>query len=394
MLKMIFPSSRESTKMKELMDSSNKNRKNYIDWLRIFTILFIFVAHCSRYFMEGGPIENDQKDVILGGIRIFGGIWVIRLMFLLSGMSNFYSINPKNWKDNIKRRLLRLGVPFVVSLFIVIPFVPYFIKMYNGDFSGTIFEFYPTYFNGIYGYGGEFRLTGEHMWFVLYILLFSLNSLPLFVFLKKSENIKYLNRIGQFLSKKRMFFVLLILTVTIRYLSYLLIPQPTFDALGGFQVPNSVFFYLLGFFFGSLQKKKKFFKKLFPYSFVIGIFTTFFVYLMYHTIIIEILYILCLEIASLCWILIFLYLAQKYVDFYHPSLKIFNKISLPFFILHFSTTLMVGGYILKLSLPVISKFLIICGVAFLLTLAIIGIIWVIKPLRPLFGFPYPREKKR
>ena len=144
MLKMIFPSSRESTKMKELMDSSNKNRKNYIDWLRIFTILFIFVAHCSRYFMEGGPIENDQKDVILGGIRIFGGIWVIRLMFLLSGMSNFYSINPKNWKDNIKRRLLRLGVPFVVSLFIVIPFVPYFIKMYNGDFSGTIFEFYTT----------------------------------------------------------------------------------------------------------------------------------------------------------------------------------------------------------------------------------------------------------
>jgi glucan biosynthesis protein C len=51
---------------------------------------------------------------------------------------------------------------------------------------GTYFQFLPHYFSGIYGIteGGSFAVHGMHLWYVLYLLVFSLLLYPLLSWLR------------------------------------------------------------------------------------------------------------------------------------------------------------------------------------------------------------------
>ena len=51
----------------------------------------------------------------------------------------------------------------------------------RGEFSGSLLAFYPHYLEGIYPGG---NLSWHHLWFLLFLLVFTLAALPLFVRLR------------------------------------------------------------------------------------------------------------------------------------------------------------------------------------------------------------------
>jgi hypothetical protein len=55
----------------------------------------------------------------------------------------------------------------------------------HSQFAGSFIEFYPHYFDGFYAFGGNFAWMGLHSWYLEMLFIFSLITLPLFLYLRK-----------------------------------------------------------------------------------------------------------------------------------------------------------------------------------------------------------------
>jgi len=75
-------------------------------------------------------------------------------------------------------------------------------RVTHGQFSGSFFSFIPEYFNGIYmtiGTPGNFAFHGMHLWYLLFLFLYSLCCFPLFVWLSGGGN-QILSRMTRLIS--------------------------------------------------------------------------------------------------------------------------------------------------------------------------------------------------
>ena len=54
-------------------------------------------------------------------------------------------------------------------------------RMSPRDFHGSYLDFYPHYFEGVYPSG---NFSWHHLWFLAYLLVFSLAALPLLLYLR------------------------------------------------------------------------------------------------------------------------------------------------------------------------------------------------------------------
>jgi hypothetical protein len=92
----------------------------------------------------------------------------------------------KSAQESTSAIVARLLVPLVVGTFTHIAFQVYLERLHKGEFSGSFFDFYPHYFDGMYGFGGNFAWMGLHLWYLEALFLFSLLCLPVFLWLKNS----------------------------------------------------------------------------------------------------------------------------------------------------------------------------------------------------------------
>ena len=191
--------------------STNFERRYDIDWLRIIAVFLVFIYHCSRFFdLNDWHVKNDILNL---GTTIFfnflGGVGM-PLFFIISGMATFYFLGFVNARIYTKARFVRLMIPFLFAIFTQIPIQVYLDRVSHSEFTGSFFEFYPQYFNGLYGYGGNFPWTGFHLWFLILLFLFSLITVNLFVYLRKDENLEKISRIAAFFKKPGSLFLLII----------------------------------------------------------------------------------------------------------------------------------------------------------------------------------------
>lgn len=86
-----------------------------LDWLRVLAILSVFVYHSTRFFNFGDwHVKNPFMYAWVEALEGFMEIWMMPLVFLISGASIFYAMNKggagKFFKDKILRLLIRLLV--------------------------------------------------------------------------------------------------------------------------------------------------------------------------------------------------------------------------------------------------------------------------------------------
>jgi glucan biosynthesis protein C len=166
---------------------SKPERRHDIDWLRVLAMLSIFLFHCARFFdYEDWQVKNNQLDI---GMSVFVGFlvqWIIPLFFVLSGLSIYYSLSYRTRGQYVKERFKRLAIPFLFGTFVIlIPLQVYIERVSHSQFVGSFIEFYPHYFDGFYAFGGNFAWMGLHLWYLEILFIFSLITLPLFLYLRK-----------------------------------------------------------------------------------------------------------------------------------------------------------------------------------------------------------------
>ena len=174
-------------------------RLYYLDWFRVFAILLVFLVHCSKIFdYDTTVVFNTVRSPFLSVFRDFSLLWVMPLFFVLSGAAIFLSKGPDKTWEFIKSRFLRLLVPLIIiGTFIINPLYVYIERLSSGETASGFFQWHPQFFDGMYGFGGNFAPLGQgtHLWYLEFLFIYSLILLPLFARSKK-QGISYLSKLS------------------------------------------------------------------------------------------------------------------------------------------------------------------------------------------------------
>ena len=168
-------------------DGGRPGRRRDIDWLRIAAVLLLIPFHTARVFNweEDFYIKNVPTGVPAQRFIDFVGPWHMSLLFLLAGAATWLAFRFRSGGQYASERFKRLLIPFVFGVLVIVP--PQTWLAYNTHHGTDLsyWEYLPKFFTtadeGLNGYAGGF--TPAHMWFVLFLFVFSLIGLPLFLWL-------------------------------------------------------------------------------------------------------------------------------------------------------------------------------------------------------------------
>jgi peptidoglycan/LPS O-acetylase OafA/YrhL len=364
-------------------------RRYDIDWLRIIAVFLVFIYHCSRFFdLNDWHVKNNELDLGVTFIFNFLGGIGMPLFFIISGMATFYFLGFADARLYTKARFVRLMIPFLFALFTQIPFQVYLDRIDHGLFTGSFFEFYPQYFIGLYGYGGNFPWTGFHLWFLILLFIFSVLTVLPFIYLRREKNLEKISKIAAFFKKPGTLYLLIIPVLIVELFN----PLSILGMFGGYNFFSLLIFYIIGFFLASNKQFKETIEKQVLPGFIIGI----------VTIILLTIVILFFNINILFWIFALLYvwsfllvilgLGSKHLNFNHKSRRFLNVIVMPFYVVHQTIIVIIGFVVVRLDLIVFFKYLIISSISFVIILGLVMLIKQFNITRFLFGMGLKKKR--
>ena len=358
------------------MNAVSPKRDYAIDWLRVFAMFTVFLFHCARFFdRQDWHVKNPQSDTIITFIVLFLVQWIMPLFFILSGISSNYSLKFRKAGEYVRGRFKRLMIPLIFGIFVLIPPQVYFERISHSQFKGSFIQFFPHYFDGFYAFGGNFAWMGLHLWYLLMLFVFSLLTLPFFIYIQREPRPAFISKFSSFLERKGTLFLL---ALPLAALEMLLDPATIGRRdFGGW----SPFLYLIFFIYGYVvltqhrlqrivQKQRNIalagglittttalavlISKGFPefgsaYSFFITTIRAF---------------------NSWFWLLAIIGFGLHYCNFNNKFLTYANEAVLPFYILHQTIIVTIAFYLIGLYIPVSIKYLVIASTSMIAILAL------------------------
>ena len=167
----------------------SSERRYDLDWLRVLGVLLLIPFHVALIFVLDPNAIMYIKDVVNSrALEVAVGfvhMWHMPMLFIISGSATYFALSFRSAGQYIRERFLRLLVPLVFGILTFIPITTY-IQHSN---TLSIQEGYIGYFhfdlNHLDGLNGTF--TPAHLWFILYLFVFSLIGLPLFLALRSGK---------------------------------------------------------------------------------------------------------------------------------------------------------------------------------------------------------------
>ena len=169
------------------------------DWLRIIVCAIVILIHCIHMF---GELYNGREGLKLndGGAYAvsFTTYWCMDLFFLLAGASAWLALRKKTARQFIKERFRRLLLPLILGFILLVPLQTYFEQVSNGQYSGTLGQFYPFLLGSILFDGKLSWIINDihHLWFLAYLFVFSLVALPLCLFLSSEQGLVWIEHLA------------------------------------------------------------------------------------------------------------------------------------------------------------------------------------------------------
>ena len=155
---------------------SGTKRVHYIDNLRWMTVFLLVLYHAAMAYNTWGELNYIffAEVPAIASIVTFIAPWFMPLLFLLAGMSTYYSLSKRSAGEFLRERMVRLGIPFLFGILVITPILSLIADItVNGDDHNFFshYEIYFTYFTDLTGYDGGF--TFGHLWFIFVLLLYS-----------------------------------------------------------------------------------------------------------------------------------------------------------------------------------------------------------------------------
>lgn len=350
----------------------------YIDWIRVLAMLSIFFYHNDRFFNNyDWHIKNDVTSIWSSIHTSFFDQWMMPLFFILSGAAIFFSLRRRNAGGFIKERCLRILVPLIiVGYFLTAPPEIYLDRLSHSQFSGSFFKFYPHYFDGFDMFGGNFAWHGVHLWYLLYLFIFSLILFPLFLSWKERGK-SLISRLATLFEKPWAFLLLFLPLAAVDII---------IDALGlgfsrltgGWSFLSYVLFLIYGYLIFSNTLIQEIIRKYSSVALIVAVVLSFYSLVMQLVVKWPLSFgtpyyisvMLVRTLRSLCWIVAILGFGSRFLNFNNKLLGYANEAVLPFYILHQTIILIIGFYVIQSDMSIAAKYWIITPVSFVAIMSI------------------------
>ena len=365
-----------------------KKRYYDIDWLRMLGMFAIFLFHNARFFNdEDWQVKNFQTDF---GMSVFVAIlnhFIMPLFFVLSAIAIYYALKKRSNAQFMRERVNRLLVPLGVGIFTHVIIQVYIERITHGQFTGTFWQFIPHYFDGWYGFGGNFAWMGLHLWYLLMLFVFSALMLPIFQRINRSQNLT--TKLANVISKP---FGVYLFIIPLFLMELLVSFSP--DAVGrrdfgGWSPLTYLLFFLIGYLLATDTRYRPAIEKVRFVSLTLSLLTVIAAYILLAEMNLpgtNPVYLLVRSINSWSWLLTFMGFAAHYLNFNSGFLKYANEAVLPFYIMHQTVIVIIGYFIRNWQLAVFPKYLFLAITSFVIIITLYEfIVKRVNLLRYLFG---------
>lgn len=369
--------------------SAAEARRYDIDWLRVFATYLLLLFHVGMVFNPAPFFHIRNGDVSFLFLILCGfiSLWHMPLFFLLAGWSALASLSLRGSGGFLRERFFRLFVPLVTGCILLMPSIKYlelstgldanytglsvapalqesFRQVIPGGlpaaapFDEGFLEFLPTFFTDLT------RFTWAHLWFVAYLLTFTLLYLPLFRrILRASE------RFAGAVSPLWLYapvVPLAVIQVTMRERWPGL--QNLIDDWANFSYYS--LFLIAGFLLARFPDLERAAHRERRRALIVALLATLGLLLGVLRVFDSPPIILAgTAVAGWCFVLAFLGWARQALSFTSPALDYLTESAFPVYVLHQAAIVVPGYFLLQLPLGLWSKFLLLFVVATAATLA-------------------------
>ncbi|HOX36792.1 MAG TPA: acyltransferase family protein [Candidatus Brocadiia bacterium] len=353
------------------------DRRPDVDWLRAFAVLLLVPFHTGLLFCDWGffPLKTGENHE---AFAYFCGIlhqFHMPLLFALSGIGSWFALRKRTPGQYVEERFKRLFVPLVFGTIVIAPPQTYLQRVNEGAFNGSYLQFYPDFCKGIYPKG---NLSWMHMWFVLYLFVFSLICVRLFMRIRESRDSGIRERTATLCEKRGGIFLLVIPIV----LSEILL-RPAFPGMQNLVWDWANFItYISYFIFGFLIMSDERFQMAldrdggFALAFALG---TLGVGIAIN--LLKIVPPLGYSPGSMLsqtlgavnrwfFVLTILCYGRRFLSFSNRLLPYVSEATYPFYILHQTVICLIGFKVMRWNMSAGLRFLIICALTFAATIII------------------------
>src|SRR6266511_4087116 len=170
-------------------------RLHALDWLRALALLGVFVFHALHPFdLIDWHVKNDQRSFAITLLLLFLFPWGMGFFFLLAGAGSRFALRSRSARRYLRERWRRIGLPFLVGSAVLGPVQGYVEAVHQGTWSGSPAGYVPAWFGELASSALRldpgisprwFGRVGFHLWFLGFLLAFSVLGVPVFRFLER-----------------------------------------------------------------------------------------------------------------------------------------------------------------------------------------------------------------
>lgn len=158
-------------------------REHGLDSLRVAAFAVLIFYHSGMIYVPWGfHVKNPETSETLALVMLFFNRWRLPLLFFISGCGVAFSLRRRSAGEFARERIWRLLLPLAFGMFVVIPPQIYVERLQQGA-TFSFAEFYPEVLRLVPYPAGAF--SWHHLWFVAYLLVYSLAAIPLFGALRR-----------------------------------------------------------------------------------------------------------------------------------------------------------------------------------------------------------------
>ncbi len=358
-------------------------RRNDIDWLRILAVLLLVPFHSLLVFVLDPGSVVFMKDTIdcFACDRVAGFMdqWHMPVLFAIAGMSTYFALRKRSTGQYLRERVLRLVIPLAFGIAVIVPPMTYITQIAAGK-TLTFWQHFANFFTisaDLTGIQGTW--TPAHLWFILYLVVFSLVALPLFLWLRHKSSQGFVQAMGRFFEKP-MALLLLGLLVVIGGRS---------EILGDMNPLYYLFMFILGYLLVTSESYQKAIDRDWPFMLLLGVILE----LLRQTgqpvtvdgTLARTLRDIAMEFNHWVWLLAIFGIAHHLLTRGGKVLNYLSEAAYPFYILHLLMLTVVTYFLVRIQASIPVKYLLIVMVTFGVTFLVYEGVRRILPLRFLLG---------
>lgn len=360
------------------------SRRTDLDWIRVIAVFLLVPFHSALVFILNPNVVMYVKDEANSlFLDRFAG-WIhqfhMPILFYVAGAATYFALKKRGTFQYLKERFLKLLLPACSGLVLLIPPMTYLSLIFRGEkvnFWQHFIGFWHINPTDLNGFSGSF--TPAHLWFLIYLFIFSLITIPLFSLLRKEKiEVFFQKQIGKIGSLATMV-VLFVLSAF----------AAKTNILGGINPIYYFVLYITGYLFMMNCNFQLLIDKRASLLLILGllceIIRQFFMANIWAWTESGTVILLIEQLNRWLWMLCFLGYGHRFLNKRDNLLKYLSSASFPFYIFHLIVNTIVGFFVIKMQVCIGIKYFLIVVITIALTLAVYEVARRIPFIRFLFG---------